>query len=125
MRSAFSPKSSAMTAVRALIMEIAGPLPMGSRVKTALGRVAAATGLSERRVRAFWNGEARTVLAAEMDSLRRAAAENRKTNDARIRMAADFEALAERLAATDPAFFGGDIARLRDDAARLRRMAVE
>lgn len=58
---------------RELIGVIAGPLAMGEKVKTTLGRVAVATGLRERRIRAIWHREARAITAAEMDCLRRVA----------------------------------------------------
>jgi len=58
---------------RDLIIEIAGPVSLGARVKTVLARVAEQTGLPERRIRGIWHREAKAVLAAEMIALKRAA----------------------------------------------------
>lgn len=70
-----------MMAVRAeareLVELIAGPMRLGENVKAALARVARSTGLSDRRVRGIWNGEARRIEAPEMDRLRQVALDAR------------------------------------------------
>lgn len=67
-----------------LIAEIAGPLELGGRIKTALCRVAMRAGIPERRVRGLWHRE-RTVKADELDALRRAARAKQKAEiDAEI-----------------------------------------
>ncbi len=65
---------SAIYEARSLIIDIAGPVPLGAKVKTILARVADASGLSERRIRGIWNEEARAVLADELEALRQAKA---------------------------------------------------
>lgn len=68
---------TATTEARTLIELIAGPLRLGENVKAALGRVAVATGLGDRRVRGIWNNEARSIRAEEMDRLRQVALDAR------------------------------------------------
>ena len=69
---------SAVDEAHNLVVAIAGMSPsLGSSVKEALARVANKTGLPHRRVRGFYNKEARAILAEEMDLLRRIAAEQR------------------------------------------------
>lgn len=63
--------SSAVEA-RNLIVEIAGPVRLGDRVKPILGKVAALSGLPERRIRGIWHREARAILAEEIKALQRA-----------------------------------------------------
>lgn len=82
-----------------LIGEIAGPMRMGERVKTALSVVARQTGLPERRVRGLWHRE-RSVRAEELDALRRAARAKQKAEiNAEIsELRARLARLEERLA---------------------------
>ncbi|MCJ2080728.1 hypothetical protein [Methylobacterium sp. J-090] len=63
---------------------IAGPMRLGENVKSALARVARATGLGDRRVRSIWNGEARRIDATEMDRLRQVALDARTQQEARL-----------------------------------------
>lgn len=65
---------SSLAEARNLIVEIAGPISLGERVKTVLANVAARSGLPERRVRGIWHREAKTVLADELSALQCAAA---------------------------------------------------
>lgn len=70
-RNAGDVMSSAIEAHR-LIEEIVGPVTIGTKLKTVLPKVAAATGLTPRRIRGLWSGEAKAILSEEMDALRRA-----------------------------------------------------
>lgn len=63
--------SSAVEA-RSLIEAIVGPVTIGTKLKTVLPYVAELAGLTPRRVRGLWSGEAKAILAEEMDALRRA-----------------------------------------------------
>lgn len=63
--------SSAVEA-RSLIEDIVGPVTIGTRLKTVLPKVASATGLTPRRIRGLWSGEAKAILHDEMNALRRA-----------------------------------------------------
>lgn len=65
---------SSLAEARNLIVEIAGPVSLGERVKTVLANVAVRSGLPERRVRGIWHREAKAVLAEELSALQRAAA---------------------------------------------------
>lgn len=65
---------SSLAQARDLIIEIAGPISLGERVKTVLANVAARSGLPERRVRGIWHREAKALLADELSALQRAAA---------------------------------------------------
>lgn len=70
-RNAGDVMSSAIEA-RSLIEEIVGPVTIGTRLKTVLPKVASATGLTPRRIRGLWSGEAKAILHDEMNALRRA-----------------------------------------------------
>lgn len=112
---------------RVLIREIAGQAPIGTPIKTALARVARLTGLGERRVRGFWNGEARAIRADEIETLRRAA-RKAPSDDADpssdFRATADrLESLAARLEATDPDLHWADIDAYRALARGHRALA--
>lgn len=76
--------STAQAEARQLVELIAGPMRLGENVKSALARVARATGLGDRRVRGIWNGEARRIEAQEMDRLRQVALDARTQEDARL-----------------------------------------
>lgn len=86
----FSPKarsfdmSTAQAEARRMVELIAGPMRLGENVKSALARVARATGLGDRRVRSIWNGEARRIDATEMDRLRQVALDARTQEEARL-----------------------------------------
>lgn len=96
-------KMTAQAEARSLVAEIAGPLRLGENVKAALSRVARATGIGERRVRGFWNGEAKMVAAEEMDRLRLAAACAKAEAAAHAEAYAEFNALSTRIAAIEAA----------------------
>lgn len=63
--------SSAVEA-RSLIEQIVGPVTIGTKLKTVLPYVAEIAGLTPRRVRGLWSGDAKAILSKEMDALRRA-----------------------------------------------------
>jgi len=115
---------NAAAEARDLIAEIAGPLQIGSKVKTAIGIVARRTGLTERRVRGLWNRE-RAVRADELEALRRAARAKQKAefdvemDELRQRLAM----LEARLAVVDAAFHGPTREALRGQMGVHRRMA--
>lgn len=75
-------RADAQEEAQHLIGIIAGPRALGDRIKTSLARVAEATGLGERRVRAMWHREARSILAEEMGRLREIAAKRLSQSDA-------------------------------------------
>lgn len=64
---------SSVAEARSLIIQIAGPISLGERVKTVLAFVAERAGLPERRIRGIWHREAKAVLADELEALKRAA----------------------------------------------------
>lgn len=107
-----------------LIGEIAGPMRMGDRVKTALNAVARQTGLPERRVRGLWHRE-RTVRAEELDALRRAARAKRKAEiDAEIsELRARLARLEESIALGGQRVVGGARDELREPMGGAGRMA--
>ena len=124
------PMSSAAKALE-FVEEIAGPQPLGAKLKKAFGDVADATGLTARRIRAIWNREAKLIDADELATLERAALmrryeTRRKRNEARndlIAFAADFSSLAERAARLDPEMVGPWSDAMLEIARRARSMA--
>lgn len=107
-----------------LVAEIAGPLELGGRIKTALAIVARKTGLTERRVRGIWHREARVIRADELDALRRAArAQEKAEHDAEMaELWAYVARLEERLAVADADFTGPHREALRSAVAPSRRL---
>ena len=83
----FSPKGpkpmTAAVEARTLISRIAGLQPLGHSIKAALRDVARKTGIGDRRVRALWNREARSILSDEMDRLREVSALEEARNELR------------------------------------------
>lgn len=106
---------------RSLIEEIAGPQALGGKIKSALDRVARRTGLSNRRVRGLWAGEAKAIRSEEMDALRRVAKKvhTNELNDFAARLAA----VEARLATLDADFHGPSLDALRDLHGRIRDLA--
>jgi len=111
-----------MREARGYVATIIGKQPPGSPLKTHFPRVARLFGLSERRVRAFWHGEA-APSGQELDAMRLAVARNvgRQACDELIFYAARLEAAAIALEMMDADFHRTEIARLRDMARRIRR----
>lgn len=89
---------SSLAQARHLIVEIAGPISLGERVKTVLACVAERSGLPERRIRGIWHGEAKAVLADEMSALQRAAALRLREDEIHERNMATRARLARRCA---------------------------
>lgn len=90
------PMSTAVEA-RSLIVQIAGPQPLGGgNVKGALARVARRSRLGLRRVKAIFYGEARRIDADELKALR-AAARDTTANDAGRDELTDLRARIARL----------------------------
>lgn len=126
----FSPTSkvhhmtaSALSEARGHVASLIGTMPPGDRLKAAFPRLARRLRMSERRVRAIWHGEAKAILADEMDLLRREAAETerKRGSHATLDYAARLEGDAAALEAIDAAFHGQSIDRLRDTARLIRR----
>lgn len=115
--------ASALHEARGHVAALIGQLPPGDRLKAAFPRVARRLRMSERRIRAIWHGEAKAILADEMDLLRREAAntERKRGTNATLEYAARLEADAAALEAIDPDFHRGSIDRLRDTACVIRR----
>lgn len=113
---------NAATEARSLIEGIAGPQALGSKIKAALGQIARDTGLTPRRVRGLWNGEARAILSDEMEALRRVANRKASTNEFDA-FAARLAAVEARLTAIDPEFHGPDTDALRHLHDRVRGLA--
>lgn len=116
---------SSAAEARDLFLEIAGPVQGSAWVTRAIEKVAAATGLSHRRLRGVWNNEIKRMSAEEIDLLRKVAKTERAIADARY-----FEGIANRLAAVesrlaqiDPTFFCEEIRRLGDVAQRTLRLS--
>lgn len=102
----------------ALVQFIAPQLPL----KSALPRVAALLGMNARRVRAFWNQQARSVLAEEIHALEAARAriaERIITRDIQNH-ANTMELYAARLASVDQEGNRAEVARLRRLASQAR-----
>lgn len=126
----FSPKNSGkrrasqMTAsvlreARGHVAALIGRQPPGAKLKAAWPRIARLVGLTERRIRAIWHSEARSIRADEMDALRAAANESKSKSHV-ANHAAQIEAAARALEAASPSLHRAEIDRLRDAARRLR-----
>ena len=114
--------STAAASYRDLVEQIIGPMRPGEKLKGAFGKVARATGLSPRRVRSIWNNEITDLRGREVDALRAAAARREGTHDLET-IAADFEALAERVAALAARGDRETADRMGLLADRMRRLA--
>lgn len=111
-----SPMTAAAEA-RDLIVRIAGPQPLGASVKGVLRLVARKTGLGDRRIRAFWNKEARSILSTEMDRLRQVSA--LEEANAALREINTSIARAEDALAVRPADAAGAMADAQGQALRV------
>lgn len=91
-------------------------------VKSRIGKAARKLGWSASRVKDIWYGDGRVRLRAdEFSKLREAsAAKDREIANQSF----ELDALASRLEAIDPQFYGAEVARLRDMACRLRGQPV-
>lgn len=89
---------SSLAEARHLIIEIAGPISLGERVKTVLSKVAERSGLPERRIRGIWHREAKAVLADELSALQRAAALRKREDQIHERNMETRDRLARRRA---------------------------
>ena len=109
--------------VGALVQFIAPQLPP----KSALPRVAALLGMNARRVRAFWNQQARSVLAEEIHALEAARARiaERIITREMHQHANTMELYAARLASVDPDGYQQEVDRLRRMAQRARDFAAD
>ncbi|MFG1302686.1 hypothetical protein V5F34_00905 [Xanthobacter autotrophicus] len=99
---------SSLAEARNLIVEIAGPISLGERVKTVLASVAVRSGLPERRVRGIWHREAKAVLAEELSALHRAAALRKREEAIDARNLETRARLEARRAATSDDVEGAD-----------------
>ena len=91
-----------------LMRAIAEPAPAGVHIEALIRNVARKVGLSFRRAKAIWYGEARLILAEEMDALRAAASARRATESV---LSKDLERFSAELVAR--------VARLDDQLSRL------
>lgn len=109
--------------VGALVQFIAPQLPL----KSALPRVAALVGMNARRLRAFWNQQARQVLAEEINALETARARiaERIITREMHQHANTMELYAARLASVDPDGNREEVDRLRRVAQRARDFAAD
>ncbi|SEP21692.1 hypothetical protein SAMN04487843_108229 [Methylobacterium sp. ap11] len=105
------------------LREIAQPSGNDS-IKVQIGRAARRAGLSYWRAFDLWYRKARCVHAAEIEAIRAArAARTRERSDEYASLAADFEALAERMSRLSAGSAGADAAAFRAVARRTRRLA--
>lgn len=117
-----------------LTRSAAFPVRPGESIKAQMRRSAERLGMARdstllRRHRAAWYGEAGSWgadLLIDLQSRFAAWSNSQRQEDAKARqaMADDLDSLAERLARTDPAFFGADIESLRARSGQLRGVAV-
>jgi len=107
---------------RGHVAALIGPQPPGAKLKNAFPRVARFVGLSERRIRAIWNHEARAIRADEIDALREAV-ERKEQATYVTDHASRLEAAARALEAIDPDFHRPENDRLRNVARRIRDAA--
>lgn len=116
----FSSEKSEMSCVDEasnLLRVIAAPRPIGDSVKAAITRAARRVGLSPVRATGIWYREARAIRAAEMDAIRKAAAQRTQEQGARNeyrQLVARLSVLEHRLATIDPDFHSNDIAAHRE-----------
>jgi len=106
------------------LRELAEPVAAGDRVKRQIERAARAAGLSYWRAFDIWYGKARRVDARELEAIR--AAKVRRTEDCAHELsaiAADFDALAERLARMASRGGGPSNLEVGALAGRVRRLA--
>lgn len=100
---------------RSLLVDAVGPTRLGDSIKAALARVARRTGLSDRRVRAIWNGEITDLRGRELLALLRAAREQKAVEAAQH----EYRTLEARLSAIE-ATLGLPPAELAGEAAAQR-----
>lgn len=106
------------------LRELARPVGSDDRVKSQIGRAARRAGLSYWRAFDLWYRKARRVEAVEIEAIRAArAARSRERSDELACLAADFEALAERVSRLAARPGGSDADALRALAGRSRRLA--
>jgi hypothetical protein len=90
-------------------------------LKAVLPAIARKIGVSERRIRAIWHGEARAISSAEMDTLRAVTRQQSSSSYADILAHGNrLEAAASALESVDPDFYRLEIDRLRDAARHVR-----
>jgi len=65
---------SSQTEAQRILRELVAPPSPGESVKSLIRRAARYAGLEFRRAKSLWYGEARAILAEELDHLRQAAA---------------------------------------------------
>lgn len=135
------PKVSVMSAfviardeAQRLARSAAFPVRPGESIKAQMRRSAERLGMARdrtllRRHRAAWYGEAGSWgadLLIDLQSRFAAWTKSQRQENAQARraMADDLDSLAERLARTDPSFFGADIESLRARSVQLRGLAA-
>ncbi|WP_455976562.1 hypothetical protein [Methylorubrum populi] len=106
------------------LRDLARPFSAGDPVKARIERAARRAGLSYWRAFDLWYRKARRVQAAEIEAIRAArAARSRESSDELACLAAEFEALAERVSRLAARSAGADADALRTLARRTRGLA--
>lgn len=113
-----------MSAVVEARRHVAGLMRPGERLQQALPRIASRIGVTARRARALWSGEA-VIKAEELDALRteRARVAEHAIRTETMNHARTLEEQAARLAIIDADFHQREIDRLRHLARRARHLA--
>lgn len=107
------------------LRRLAEPIPAGDSVKQQIVRAARAAGLGYWRASDIWYGKARRIDAHELEAVR--VARLRKTEEKNHELsaiAADFEALAERIALLAAGVDRSEADRARVLAGRIRGLAA-
>jgi len=106
------------------LRELAQPVGADDRVKSQIGQAARRAGLSYWRAFDLWYRKARRVEAVEIEAIRAArAARSRESSDELACLAADFEALAERVSRLAAGSGRADADALRALSRRTRNLA--
>ena len=107
------------------LRELAWPIQTDDRIKTQIARAARRAGLSYWRAFDIWYRKARRVEAVEIEAIRAARSVRAQENSNELAaLAADFEALAERVSRLAPRSGRADADALRALAGRSRRLAA-
>ena len=84
-----------------LLRNLAEPVSAGESIKALINRAARKAGMTTSRARKCWYGEAKAILAQEMDALRGAAAKRQEEREHGART--EFRELSERIARIEAA----------------------
>ena len=84
-----------------ILRGLAEPVSAGESIKALINRAARKAGMTTSRTRKIWYGEAKAILAQEMDALRKAAAKRQEEREHGART--EFRELSERIARIEAA----------------------